>query len=74
MPREGFGRIAAYHLHNPAAAAKAFKRNLADGTLLWQYSSLDSRLQRELARSIGTTPGTILQHLLQIDLSTTLLC
>ena len=41
-----------------------------DGVLLWQYINLDTARQMELARTIGTTPRTILQNLFDLDLTT----
>ena len=43
---------------------------ILDGVLLWQYINLDTERQMGLARSIGTTPRTILQNLFDLDVAT----
>jgi hypothetical protein len=38
--------------------------------VLWAYIGMEVRLQKDLARAIGTTPETILQNLREIDRAT----
>lgn len=48
---------------------RARKKNILDGQLLWQFLSLPYDLQRQLSRSMGTTPEVITDTLLEFDLA-----
>ena len=41
-----------------------------DGQVLWAYLGMELRLQKELARAIGTTPETIIENIREIDRAT----
>ena len=46
------------------------QKRVADGTLLYQYLSLDVRTQRQLARVLGTTAEVIIGNLTDLDAET----
>ena len=43
---------------------------VVDGQVLWAYLGMELRLQKELARAIGTTPETIIENIREIDRAT----
>ena len=45
------------------------KRGILDGTLLYQYISLDGAMQDEIAAAMGVTADLLLNNLREIDLS-----
>jgi cleavage and polyadenylation specificity factor subunit 1 len=47
-----------------------FNRNIVDGDLLWEFLQLDYHLQSKLAKNIGTSPNSIINNLLEMDIST----
>lgn len=71
LPHAGGLNPKAYRLFNAKAAWHPIRaKKIIDGPLVWTYVSLDRRLQRQLARAIGTTPARILHSLRQLDLAT----
>ncbi len=48
------------------------RRNVVDVELVWRFLMLDALQQRRVARTIGTVPETIVEHLLEMEMITRL--
>lgn len=57
-----------FRLFEARGFLKERKKNVLDGTLLWQYVSMHVNLQMELADAAQTSRDVILDSLLEIDL------
>eukprot|EP00639_Heterosigma_akashiwo_P007395 CAMPEP_0194560308 /NCGR_PEP_ID=MMETSP0292-20121207/1532_1 /TAXON_ID=39354 /ORGANISM="Heterosigma akashiwo, Strain CCMP2393" /LENGTH=223 /DNA_ID=CAMNT_0039408445 /DNA_START=90 /DNA_END=761 /DNA_ORIENTATION=- len=60
----------AFRLFVPRGFHSGRKKNVINGSLVWQFVSLDSRFQHRLASAIGTTVSMIFSNLLEIEMST----
>ena len=53
--------------HNSEVPGHRPKPRIVDGSLVWKFNSLDSRMQREVARTVGTSRDRVVQTLREVD-------